>query len=209
MLATSPTGLLVVISAPSGTGKSTLAQALLRCVPDLEFSVSYATRERRPGERDGREYHFVDRAKFDAMIEQGAFLEWADVFGQRYGTGREATQEVLAGGRVLLLDVDVQGAAQVRRSGVPSTSIMLLPPDYQTLEARLRGRGSEREPVLETRLAQARLEVAAYRDFDYVVVNDDVTVATETVTAIVRAERARSARNAERVTTILATFPVR
>jgi guanylate kinase len=203
------TGQLVVISAPSGTGKSTVAQALLRSTPGMEFSVSYATRPRRPGERDGREYHFVDRTSFDAMIERQEFLEWADVYGQRYGTGREATLAALAAGRLVLLDIDVQGAEQVRRSGVPCTTIMLLPPDFRTLETRLRGRGSEPEADLGARLAQARHEVARFRDFDYVVVNDDVALTTETVRSIVRAEGARSGRRAERVAAILATFPER
>jgi guanylate kinase len=202
-------GLLVVISAPSGTGKSTVARSLLRDVPELVFSVSYATRPRRPDEQDGREYHFVTRERFDAMVERAAFLEWADVYGQRYGTGREATLALLAAGRIVLLDIDVQGAGQVRRSGVPCVSIMLLPPDFQTLEARLRGRGSEAEESLGARLAQARHEVAAYREFDYVVVNRDVAGAVATVSAVLRAEQARPARQVDQVTRILSSFPGR
>lgn len=208
-MATSSTGLLVVISAPSGTGKSTVARSLLAAVPELAFSVSHATRERRAGEEDGREYHFVTRAQFDAMVEAAEFLEWAEVYGQRYGTAREATRALLAAGRTLLLDIDVQGASQVRASGVPCVSIMLLPPDFRTLEARLRGRGSEDAAALAARLAQARHEVEGYREFDYVVVNHDVPATVEAIAAILRAERARAGRQDEQVRRILSSFPAR
>jgi guanylate kinase len=135
-------GILFVISAPSGTGKSTLARKVLESTPELEFSVSYTTRPRREAEVDGREYHFVDRARFDAMIGAGEFLEWAEVFGQRYGTGREPTRGALSEGRDLLLDIDVQGARQVRRSGQAAVFVFVMPPDFATLEARLRARGA-------------------------------------------------------------------
>ena len=136
-------GTLFVISAPSGTGKSTLARRLLESVGELRFSVSYTTRPRRPGEESGREYHFVDDARFDAMTASGAFLEWARVFGHRYGTGREATEAALGAGTDLLLDIDVQGARQVRASGLDCVSIFVLPPDFATLEERLVRRGSD------------------------------------------------------------------
>lgn len=200
-------GILFVVSAPSGTGKSTLARRLLDGVPCLEFSVSFTTRAKRPGETDGREYHFVSDAVFDRMVERADFLEWAPVFGHRYGTSRSATEGILATGRDLLLDIDVQGAAQVRGSDVATVSIFVLPPDYATLESRLRFRGSERESEIHRRLAQARLEAEDYRHYDYVVVNDDIERATKEMRAIVRAERARTGRRRTFVEKILETFP--
>src|SRR5262249_40999864 len=136
-------GTLFVISAPSGTGKSTLARRLVAELPALLFSVSYTTRPRRTGEDNGREYHFVDDAGFDAMIAGNGFLEWARVFDRRYGTGREATAAALAAGESLLLDIDVQGARQVKASGLDAVSIFILPPDFAALKERLLGRGSE------------------------------------------------------------------
>jgi len=181
-------GLLFVISAPSGTGKSTLARRMLDGLPELEFSVSTTTRPRREGEVDGREYHFVDDATFDAMIRDGGFLEWATVYGRRYGTGRAATERILAGGRDLLLDIDVQGARQVRANGAPTVSMFVLPPDFATLESRLRSRGSESEGEIARRLARARPEAEEFEHYDYVVVNDDIERAAEELRAIVRAE---------------------
>ena len=128
-------GIVFVISAPSGTGKSTLARTLLESVPDLRFSVSYTTRPRRAGEESGREYHFVDEARFAAMVTAGGLLEWAKVFGNSYGTGREATETAIAAGQDLLLDIDVQGARQIRDSGLDAVSIFVLPPSYSALEA--------------------------------------------------------------------------
>lgn len=200
-------GILFVVSAPSGTGKSTLARRLLDGVPSLEFSVSFTTRDQRRGETDGREYHFVTDAVFDRMVEGDDFLEWARVFGHRYGTSRSATEKILAAGRDLLLDIDVQGATQVRRSDIPTVSIFVLPPDYATLESRLRFRGSERESEIHRRLAQAKVEAEEFRHYDYVVVNDDVERATKEIRAIVRAERVRTDRRQSFVEKILETFP--
>lgn len=200
-------GRLVVISAPSGTGKTTLARRLLESVPGLAFSVSYTTRPRRAGEESGREYHFVDDDRFDAILAADGFLEWAHVFGQRYGTGRSATDAALASGSDLLLDIDVQGARQVRDSGLPSVSIFILPPDYETLAARLGQRASEGAPEAARRLAEARGEATEYERFDYVVVNADLEEASQELIAIVRAERARTKRRKARVEAILATFP--
>jgi guanylate kinase len=203
----SATGTLFVISAPSGTGKSTLARRLLESVSGLEFSVSYTTRPRRAGEESGREYHFVDDARFDAMAAEGELLEWAQVFGRKYGTGRRATDEALAAGRDLLLDIDVQGAAQVRRSGLPAVSVFVLPPDFATLEDRLRRRGSEHATDLALRLREARREAMEYDHFDYVVLNADLEEASGELASIVRAERARTDRRRDRVIDVLATFP--
>ena len=200
-------GTLFVISAPSGTGKSTLARRLIESVPGLSFSISFTTRPRRAGEESGRDYHFVDDARFDAMVAAGEFLEWAPVFGRRYGTGRKATEEALAAGRDLLLDIDVQGAAQVRKSGLPAVSIFVLPPDFATLEDRLRRRASEDPDALALRLHEARREAMEYDHFDYVVFNADLEDASGELASIVRAERARCARRRERVKTVMATFP--
>jgi guanylate kinase len=200
-------GILFVISAPSGTGKSTLARRLLESVPGLDFSISYTTRPRRAGEESGRDYHFVDESRFDAMVAAGEFLESAPVFGRRYGTGRAATEEALARGQDLLLDIDVQGAAQVQKSGLPAVSIFVLPPDYATLEDRLRRRGSEDPRELALRLHEARREAMEYDHFDFVVFNADLEEAALELASIVRAERVRCARARERVKAVLLTFP--
>jgi guanylate kinase len=200
-------GTLFVISAPSGTGKSTLARRLLESVPGLKFSVSYTTRPRRAGEESGREYEFVDDETFDAMVASGGFLEWAHVFDRKYGTGLAATEAALASGTSLLLDIDVQGARQVRDSGRDAVSVFILPPDYAALAERLARRASEDTRTLALRLHEARREALEYDRFDYVVVNADLEVATSELTAIVRAESARTARCRERVRNILSTFP--
>jgi len=196
-----------VISAPSGTGKSTLARRLVESVPGLRFSVSYTTRPRRAGEESGREYHFVDRERFEALATSGGLLEWAEVFGQRYGTGREATASALASGEDLLLDIDVQGARQIRASGLDAISIFVLPPSYEALEARLRMRASDDPLAVAGRLSEARRESMEYDQFDYVVVNAELEEATSTLASIVRAERSKTARLRERVAEILETFP--
>lgn len=200
-------GILFVLSAPSGTGKSSLCRRLLEQVDALDFSVSYTTRHRRPGEEHGRQYYFVDDARFDAMVAEDAFLEWADVFGERYGTGKEATRKTLESGRDLLLDIDVQGARQVRARGENAVSIFMLPPDYGTLESRLRARRSEDDAQVRGRLAVARGEAAEYRDYDYLVVNDELERAASDLVSIVRAERRRVTRCDPEAGRILESFP--
>ena len=200
-------GILFVISAPSGSGKSTLARRLVEGDPGLDFSVSYTTRPRRDGEEDGREYHFVDDARFDAMVAENAFLEWATVFRQRYGTGRESTERALAEGRDLLLDIDIQGARQVRDSSGGAVFLFVLAPDYPTLESRLRDRGSDDEAQIAHRLSIARREVEGYSRYDYVVVNDDLDRAAATLRSIVVAERSRATRHGHEAARILSTFP--
>jgi len=200
-------GTLFVISAPSGTGKTTLARRLLESVPGLVFSVSYTTRPRRAGEESGREYHFVDDAAFDTMVSAGGFLEWARVFDHKYGTGRAATEAVVAQGSDVLLDIDVSGAAQVRARGLDAVSIFILPPDYAALAERLTRRGSEDPSALALRLREARREALEYDRFDYVVVNAELEVAIAELSAIVLAESARTTRRRDRVKRILSTFP--
>lgn len=200
-------GTLFVLSAPSGSGKSTLARRLVASDPGLEFSISYTTRPRRADEQDGREYHFVDGARFDAMVAEDAFLEWAEVHRQRYGTARETTARALAAGRDLLLDIDVQGARQVRERAADAVLLFVLPPDFPTLQDRLRDRGSDDEDQISHRLSVARREVEEYSRYDYVVVNDDLERAAETLRSIVVAERSRPARAAAEAERILSTFP--
>jgi guanylate kinase len=201
------TGIPFVISAPSGTGKSPLAARLLGRVEGVEFSVSYTTRAPRPGEQGGKDYHFTDRGRFEEMIESRAFLEWANVFGNYYGTGLLATRETLERGVDLLLDIDVQGARQVRQGVVPAVSIMILPPDYATLESRLQARGSEGDSQRSSRLALARGEAEDYANFDYMVVNNELEETADDLEAIVRAERRRSDRLAAEAGRILSTLP--
>ena len=200
-------GILFVVSAPSGTGKSSLAQRVVSEVPGLAFSVSYTTRQRRSGETEGREYHFVDDRTFDSMVEADELLEWARVHDRRYGTGRAATERALAEGKDLLLDIDVQGARQVRAKEEGSVSVFLLPPDYVTLERRLRARASDTPEQVEHRLAVARREAEEYRSYDYLVLNEDLDRAVEAVASIVRAERSRVPRNLALGEGVVRTFP--
>lgn len=200
-------GTLFVVSAPSGAGKSTLVARLLEAEPGLRFSVSWTTRAPRPGEQDGVHYHFRDEAAFRAKIAAGDLLEWAEVHGRLYGTGRAETLALLEAGIDVILDIDVQGAAQVRRSGLPAEFVFILPPDYATLERRLTSRATESDETLRRRLRNASLEVARHDEFDYVVINDDLARAADELIAIVRAARARGPRRADRVRRIVATFP--
>jgi guanylate kinase len=197
---------LFVVSAPSGTGKSTLLGRVLREVPGLRFSVSHTTRAPRAGERDGRQYHFVERVAFDALIESRGLLEWAEVHGQRYGTSFAEYQRAAREGVDLLLDLDVQGAAQVRRSHPEAVSIFLLPPSASELERRLRSRGQDREDVIARRLADARVEMPRWREFDYAIVNDELEQSAAELAGVIRAERRRVKRMTGVATDILATF---
>lgn len=203
----SRSGILFVLSAPSGTGKSSVSRKLLESDGELEFSVSYTTRAPREDEVEGREYHFVERETFQRMIDADEFLEWADVFDERYGTGLEATRRALERGRDVLLDIDVQGARQVCHGPLPAVSVMLLPPAFHTLEQRLRGRDSEPESARVKRLARARGEAETYTEFDYVVINDELQSAVDAIACIVRAERCRTPRREGDVRRVLATFP--
>lgn len=192
-------GALFVVSGPSGVGKSTLIDALMRRVPGIAFSVSATTRAPRTGEVDGVHYHFLTPESFEAEIAADAFLEHADVYGRRYGTLVAPTQDVLARGGSLLLDIDVQGAAQVRARMPDAVHIFLLPPDRATLEQRLRARSTDEEPVIQRRLAEMDQQLAALGDYDYLVVNDHLPTAAATFVGIVLAEMSRRTRREQLV----------
>ena len=188
-------GILFIISAPSGSGKSTIVNQLRSQVTGLEFSVSWTTRGPRGSEQDSREYHFTTRENFEEMIRNGEFLEHADVFGNYYGTARSTLREAFAAGRDLLLDIDVQGASQVRAKMTEAVSIFLMPPSPEILAYRLRNRsraeGVIGEMIIERRLARAKQEIENYREYDYILVNDILEVAVDQMASIVGAERVR------------------
>ncbi|MEO5340815.1 MAG: guanylate kinase [Magnetococcus sp. MYC-9] len=201
-------GFVIILSAPSGAGKSTLANHLVQMVPGVRPSVSTTTRAPRPGEQSGHAYHFVDPATFRQRMERGDFLEWAEVFGNHYGTDRANVEPVLAQGEDVLLDIDWQGARQVRahcaREDVVSISV--LPPSRQALQARLSGRGSDDPQVIARRMAQAGEEISHWEEYDYLLVNDDLQRAQAGLVAIVTAERLRRQRCSGAIRGILATF---
>jgi guanylate kinase len=199
-------GLLFVVSAPSGTGKTTVVERLVHVLPDLALSRSYTSRAVRPGETDGVDYNFVSRSRFESMAAAGQFLEWADVFGNLYGTGRVDTERVLTAGRDVVLVIDVQGARQVRRSGLPATTVFVMPPSLAVLEQRLRGRSKDVEAAIQRRLSVARDEVASFTEYDFVVVNDELTAAVDRLRGIVVAERARLHRMRTEAEIIVRTF---
>jgi guanylate kinase len=195
-----------IISAPSGSGKTTLVSRLLASLPGLMFSVSYTTRKPRGDEVDGRSYRFVSRPDFEAMIARGEFLEWAEVFGNYYGTHRGILEEAQAQGKDLVLDIDVQGARQLRSRIPEAVSVFILAPSRQILEHRLRARGEDREDVIERRLRDAAEEIRNYSRYDYVLINRDLDDSVTTLNAIVRAERVRRIRIEEQIRPILDTF---
>lgn len=199
-------GLLFVISAPSGTGKTTLVERLVQILPNLRESKSYTSRPARPGERDGVDYHFISRAEFEQMIAENAFLEWADVFGNLYGTGEADVAHMLAGGQDVVLVIDVQGARQVRQRGADHTAVFVMPPSFQVLERRLRGRSADPEPAMRRRLETARAEVSSYKEYDYVVVNDDLESTVVRLQEIIAGERSRTHRMARVADAIVRTF---
>ena len=184
-------GLLFIVSAPSGTGKTTLVERLVQRVSGLQMSRSYTSRQARVGERDSVDYNFISRDRFDAMVREGAFLEWADVFGNCYGTSAADTDALLAAGKDVVLVIDVQGARQVRSRGIETVSVFVLPPSAAVLEQRLRGRSKDSEDQIRKRLEVACREVSDFAQYEYVVVNDELDTAVSRLEAIVLAERAR------------------
>jgi guanylate kinase len=199
-------GLLFVVSAPSGTGKTTIVERLVQILPNLSMSRSYTSRPSRHGECDGKDYNFITRERFDEMVRANAFLEWADVFGNCYGTGAADTERDLSAGRDLVLVIDVQGARQVRARLPGTVAIFMLPPSFEVLEHRLRGRSNDSEEAIRRRLATARAEVDAVSEYDYVVVNDELDACVDRLRAIVIAERARLGAMRPVVSGIVSSF---
>jgi guanylate kinase len=195
-----------IISAPSGSGKSTLVNRLLAADDKLTFSVSYTTRAPRGHEVDGEDYHFVSRADFEAMVAHGEFLEWAEVFGNYYGTHQNELEKARNQGKDLVLDIDVQGARQLKCRYPEAVSVFILAPSRQILEQRLRARGEDKDAVIERRLREAAEEIRRYGDYDYVLVNRDLAESDENLRGIVRAERVRRIRMEDEIRPILETF---
>jgi guanylate kinase len=219
--------LVYIVSAPSGSGKSTLTNELLKLVPNLVFSISYTTRDARGSEQNGKQYHFISTQEFDRMVREEEFLEHANVHGNCYGTARQFLRDAGKSGQDLLLDIDVQGAAQIKKNLTDAISIFVLPPDRKTLEWRLRNRSEDSEDEIQRRLQTARREIAEYDKYDYVLINDKLEDSIERLIAIVlsqrlrrerknlseqenaivqRAERLRMANLREKVQPILASF---
>jgi guanylate kinase len=199
-------GLLFIVSAPSGAGKTTLVERLVEQIPHLKMSRSYTSRPARDGETNGVDYNFVTRERFEAMAEAGEFLEWAAVFGNLYGTRAADTDELLAAGHDVVLVIDVQGAQKVRARQIETVAVFVMPPSFEVLEQRLRGRSKDSEDAIQRRLLVARAEVAAFAEYDFVIVNDELTTAVDQLRGIVIAERARLQRMCAGAESIVRTF---
>jgi len=188
-------GLMLVLSSPSGAGKTTLSRLLLERYSSIELSISVTTRKPRPGEVEGRDYHFIDRTRFDAMVADGDLLEWAEVFGNRYGTPRAPVEYALTAGRDVLFDIDWQGTQQLREKGrADLVSVFVLPPSIPDLEARLRTRAQDSDDVIRARMSKAADEMSHWAEYDYVVINREVMRAFEDICAILAAERLKRER---------------
>jgi guanylate kinase len=198
---------VIVVSAPSGAGKSTVLARILEEMPGVRFSVSHTTREPREGETEGVHYHFVTRDAFHGLAGAGRMLEWAVVHDHLYGTSQAEYEKACHEALDLLLDVDVQGAAQVRMKLKDAVSVFILPPSFEALERRLRGRGSEREALIERRLKTAAEEASLYGEYDYILVNDDLDRCVESLKCVIRAARCRTSRMDGEARRILNTFP--
>jgi guanylate kinase len=195
-----------IVSAPSGSGKSTLVGRLLASDPKILFSVSYTTRKPRGNEVEGHSYRYISREDFEARIARGEFLEYAQVFGNYYGTHCSVLSKAMAERKDVVLDIDVQGARQLKDSIKDAVSIFILPPSKEILEHRLRARSEDSEDVIQRRLREAADEIRSYSQYDYVLVNDDLDRSTDTLAAIVKAERVRRERVEDQVRSILASF---
>src|SRR5687767_2469687 len=201
-----PRGLLFIVSAPSGTGKTTLVERLVQVMPNLRMSRSYTSRAVRNGERDGVDYNFISQREFRERIDRCEFLEWADVFGHYYGTCASDVERLIADNQDVVLVIDVQGARQIKARGVEHTAIFVLPPSFEVLEQRLRGRSKDTEQQMQRRLATARAEAASYTDYDYVVVNDAVEDTVMRLREIIAAARSRTQRMQPVAEAIIKTF---
>jgi guanylate kinase len=199
-------GLLFIVSAPSGTGKTTLVERLVRITPNLRMSRSYTSRAAREGERGGVDYNFITREQFTRMAQGNEFLEWADIYGNYYGTAAADTERLLAGGEDVVLVIDVQGARQVRSRGLENIGIFVLPPSAEALERRLRGRSKDTEEQIRRRLEVACREVTDVAAYEYVVINDELEPCVDRMKAIVVAERARVRAMRDRTDAIVRTF---
>ena len=195
-----------IVSAPSGSGKTTLLQSLLKTFKDLKFSVSHTTRQPRQGERNGVDYFFTERSRFQEMAQSGEFLEWAEYYGQLYGTSRGFVEEHVNAGRDVILDIDVHGARQVKEKIKDAIAVFIMPPSFAELERRLRTRRQESEEAIQRRLEIARSEIRFCRDYDHIVINDVLEDSIQTLEAIVRAGRARPWRQQARIDEIIASF---
>ncbi|NNA00509.1 MULTISPECIES: guanylate kinase [Pseudomonas] len=201
---THSTGTLYIVSAPSGAGKTSLVKALIDLEPQIRVSVSHTTRAMRPGEVDGVNYHFVEREEFVKMIEHGDFLERAEVFGNLYGTSQSYLQQTLDEGHDLILEIDWQGAEQVRKLMPQARSIFILPPSQQALRERLDNRGQDSDEIIDGRMREAVSEMSHYVDYDYLIINDDFALALEDLKAIFRANRLQQKRQQQRYGKLLA-----
>ena len=191
-------GILLIVSGPSGGGKTSLVAALIEAEPGVKLSVSHTTRPPRQGEAPGRDYHFVSRGEFERMLEAGAFLESATIYGNQYGTSQQWISEELAKGHDVLLEIDWQGAQQVRKLMRDTVGIFILPPSFEALEQRLKGRSQDAPDAIARRLAAAREEISHFAEFDYVIMNDDFNRAAADLVSIVRAERLKLRRQLAR-----------
>jgi guanylate kinase len=206
MIPSSLSGVLYVVSAPSGAGKTSLVKALLKTDPAIRLSVSHTTRTPRPGETSGRDYHFVSREQFQIMLADGEFLEHAEVYGNFYGTAKSSITHDLNAGHDVLLEIDWQGAAQIKHHFPHSASIFILPPTFNALRTRLAGRGQDSDEVIERRLAAAAHDVAHADAFDYIIINDDFEHASQDLLAITRSIRLETARQLVRHTALFEEF---
>jgi guanylate kinase len=200
------TGNLFIISSPSGGGKGTLIREVLRIVPNIGYSISFTTRKIRVGEEHGKHYFFVGREEFENLIERGEFLEYAEVHGNFYGTSKSQVEKMTREGVDVILEIDVQGADSIRAKMPKAVSIFILPPSFEVLKARLVKRQTESDEELSLRLKNSRGEVEDYKDFDYVIINDEVEKATNDLKTAILAERLRKDRQIEKIETILETF---
>jgi guanylate kinase len=199
-------GCLFIVSGPSGSGKSAMVGSVLKSLPNLKFSISYTTRAPRGNERDGVEYHFVSKEAFESLVRDNALVEWAQVYGNYYGTAKKSIDDLLAEGSDVVLDIDVQGAATIRNKRPDSVSVFIMPPSYQVLKERLERRKLDKKYVIEQRLRISCDEITRYKDFDYLIINDELSRSTDELRAIILGSDCRMERRSESAKRILETF---